>query len=64
LRHTPCGEIRGRQSARRPEFGHRKFEDLEEELAAEWRRERSAVADDWKLYRDAVRDAWQRIRNG
>ena len=54
----------GWESARRPEFRHRTFEDLEDELAAEWRRERSAVADDWNLYRDAVRDAWQRIRHG
>ncbi len=54
----------GWETAQRPEFGRRKFEDIEEELAAEWRRERSAVAGDWKTYRDAVRDAWQRIRNG
>lgn len=54
----------GWESARRPEFKHRTFEELEDELAAEWRKERNAVTDDWKLYRDAVRDAWHRIRNG
>ena len=45
----------GWESARRPEFKHRTFEDLEDELAAEWRKERNAIAVDWKLYRDAVR---------
>jgi hypothetical protein len=54
----------GWESARRPEFKRRSFEDLEDELAAEWRRERNAVTDDWRLYRDAVRDAWSRIRKG
>jgi len=54
----------GWESARRPEYAHRSFGDLEDELAAEWRKERQAVGDDWRLYRDAVRDAWDRIRNG
>lgn len=54
----------GWESARRPEHAHRSFDDLEDELAAEWRKERQAVGDDWRLYRDAVRDAWDRIRNG
>jgi hypothetical protein len=54
----------GWESARRPEYAHRSFGDLEDELAAEWRKERQAVGDDWRLYRDAVREAWDRIRNG
>ncbi len=54
----------GWESARRPEFKRRTFEEIEDELAAEWRRERNAVADDWRLYREAVRDAWHRIRYG
>lgn len=54
----------GWESARRPEHAHRSFGDIENELAAEWRKEREAVGDDWRLYRDAVKDAWDRIRNG
>jgi hypothetical protein len=54
----------GWESARRPEYAHRSFGDLEDDLAAEWRKEREAVGDDWRLYRDAVKDAWDRIRNG
>lgn len=54
----------GWESARRPEFKHRTFEELEDELAAGWRRERNAVADDWRLYHEAVRDAWYRVRYG
>lgn len=52
----------GWDSARRPENAHRSFGDLEEELGAEWRKQREAVGDDWRLYRDAVKDAWDRIR--
>ena len=52
----------GWESARRPEHAHRTFEDVEGELAAEWRKEREAIGDDWRLYRDAVKDAWDRIR--
>jgi hypothetical protein len=54
----------GWESARRPEHADRSFSDLEDELVAEWRKEREAVGDDWRLYRDAVKDAWDRIRNG
>ena len=54
----------GWESARRPENAHRSFADLEDELAAEWRKEREAVGDDWRIYRDGVKDAWDRIRNG
>ncbi|MEO8585635.1 MAG: hypothetical protein ABI584_05710 [Acidobacteriota bacterium] len=53
----------GWSSARRPEHAHRSFGDLEDELSAEWRKEREAVGDDWRLYRDAVKDAWDRVRN-
>ena len=53
----------GWESARRPEHAHSSFGDLEDELAARWRKEREAVGDDWRLYRDAVKDAWDRIRN-
>jgi hypothetical protein len=54
----------GWDSARRPQHALRSFEELEDELAAEWRKEREAVGDDWRLYRDAVKDAWVRVRNG
>jgi hypothetical protein len=54
----------GWESARRPELAQRSFGDLEDELSAEWRKEREAVGDDWRLYRDAVKDAWDRIRKG
>ncbi len=54
----------GWNSAQRSEHKHRSFDEVEDELAAEWRKERTALGDDWRLYRDAVKDAWTRIRKG
>ncbi len=51
----------GWESAQRPEYQGKQFDDLEPELQRSWSVDLGA-ADPWTDARDATRDAWLRVR--
>jgi len=52
----------GWESAVRPEFRGRLFEDAEDELARGWDAARGSCPHDWTFARQPARDAWDRVR--
>jgi hypothetical protein len=52
----------GWESAARPEFHGRRFEEAEDDLARGWVAARGNCRRDWDFARHPARDAWERIR--
>lgn len=52
----------GWESAARPEYKNRKFEDVETDLERGWDKAKGATKEGWRDVREASRDAWYRVR--
>lgn len=52
----------GWESASRPEFHGRRFEEIENDLSSNWNKVRGASKREWNDVRDATRDAFDRVR--
>jgi uncharacterized protein YjbJ (UPF0337 family) len=50
----------GYESASRPEFRGRKFEDVEPQLESEWKKYRRSASGEFRDYKGATRDAYER----
>jgi uncharacterized protein YjbJ (UPF0337 family) len=53
----------GWESAARPEYSGRRFEDIENDLGSNWTRARGASRAEWNDVRHATRDAFERVHN-
>lgn len=53
----------GWETASRPEYAHRSFEDVEPELERNWTTYRGPRHTEWRDARSATRDAFERIRS-
>jgi hypothetical protein len=53
----------GWESASRPEYRGRKFNEVEGELEKGWDKTKGTTGRAWHDVKDATRDAWDRIRN-
>ncbi len=53
----------GWESASRPEYRDRKFQDVESDLERGWDKARGTTGHAWRDAKDATRDAWDRIRD-
>ena len=52
----------GWESAARPEYRGRKFQEVESDLEKGWEKTKGKTAQSWHEVKDATRDAWDRIR--
>ncbi|PYQ67242.1 MAG: hypothetical protein DMF54_05135 [Acidobacteria bacterium] len=52
----------GWESAIRPEYRSRKFEDVESDLERGWDKVKGKTKEGWRDVREATRDAWYRVR--
>lgn len=52
----------GWESAARPEYSEKKFEDIESDLETSWPSHRNTDKDTWQDFREAVRDAYNRVK--
>jgi phage tail tape-measure protein len=52
----------GWESATRPDYANRKFEDVESNLERGWDKAKGATKEGWRDVREATRDAWYRVR--
>lgn len=52
----------GWESAARPEYRGRKFQEVESDLERGWEKTKGKTAQSWHDVKDATRDAWDRIR--
>jgi uncharacterized protein YcfJ len=52
----------GWESAARPEYRERRFEDVETDLERGWDRAKGTTRRTWYDVKDATRDAWDRVR--
>jgi len=50
----------GYESASRPEFRGRKYEDVEPQLESEWKEHRGSAQSEFKEFKGATRDAYER----
>jgi len=53
----------GWESAARPEYRGKSFDEVESELERGWRREEGAAGRSWLDVKDAARDAFDRVRS-
>jgi hypothetical protein len=54
----------GWESASRPDYAGKRFEDVEGDLERGWDKARGGVTIAWIEVREATRDAWNRVRSG
>jgi uncharacterized protein YcfJ len=52
----------GWESATRPEYRERRFEEVETDLERGWDRAKGTTRQTWYDVKDATRDAWDRVR--
>ena len=52
----------GWESAARPDYRNRRFEEVESDLEKGWDRARGKTRETWYDVREATRDAWNRVR--
>jgi hypothetical protein len=52
----------GWESAGRPDYRDRRFDDVEKDLEKGWDRARGESGRTWYEIKDATRDAWSRVR--
>lgn len=52
----------GWESAGRPEYRDRKFNDVEKDLERGWDKAKGTTKETWYDVKDATRDAWNRVR--
>lgn len=52
----------GWESASRPEFRDRRFEDVESDLSRGWDKARGTMSSEWNDMKHATRDAYERVR--
>lgn len=52
----------GWESATRPEFKNRKFDEVEKDLESGWDKTKGTTNQTWYEMREATRDAWDRVR--
>jgi uncharacterized protein YjbJ (UPF0337 family) len=52
----------GWESASRPEFANRRFEDVESDLSRGWNKARGTTNHEWNEAKHATRDAFERVR--
>ena len=52
----------GWETASRPEYQNRRFEEIESDLSTNWNKVRGASKREWNDVKDATRDAYDRVR--
>jgi uncharacterized protein YjbJ (UPF0337 family) len=53
----------GWESASRPEYHGRRFDDVESDLSRGWEKARGTTRNEWKDMKHATRDAFERVQN-
>lgn len=52
----------GWESATRPEYRGREFDDVQSDLERGWEKAKGKTREGWRDVKDATRDAWNRVR--